>query len=551
MLVTKTDDQNNNINNSIDCSQSVISTSEGMTSSEVVANTPSDNLSTFQSNHQPQIQNNKSTSPMLFSASKSASSLTSTSSASFSSSSSHSTSTSLNDLNDKQQNGSNYRDRTHLKLELKDLKPREFLGGNNSGNNNNGISPMSLPLSLLDSASLLLSPDKILLAARQQQQQPLLGNRSSQTIQNTQNLLQQKLETPTPSTILFPKNVTSEQEKFAEGWQKVLQEFQGRDTTSLPSLQATSPSAVKLLLSLALTPSPFSANKANNSSLLQAAASTVNNAVGATAVTTDLNSNIVNAVSSTITTPTKQFDLPKILLNQQQQNQTVVSGTVNTSQSNSVNSITKRYMEYFQLGQAVAAVSATSPTSSVELIPNSSFFHQHQRPSSVSTSLQPLLATPTTPTSNGVQTFAHNTAFIKREPNTSSICEEQMDILVDTQTSNLNGSASSNHDSHRRSSSISSASSPRVNGKVQVVPNGNSINGYDGVISEHDMKKLLRKRERNREAASKCRQRKLQRIADLEQQVEDERKRERELEAEIARLQGVIKNLQEKLTGYH
>lgn len=223
----------------------------------------------------------------------------------------------------------------------------------------------------------------------------------------------------------------------------------------------------------------------------------------------------MNAVSSTITTPTKQFDLPKILLNQQQQNQTVVSGTVNTSQSNSVNSITKRYMEYFQLGQAVAAVSATSPTSSVELIPNSSFFHQHQRPSSVSTSLQPLLATPTTPTSNGVQTFAHNTAFIKREPNTSSICEEQMDILVDTQTSNLNGSASSNHDSHRRSSSISSASSPRVNGKVQVVPNGNSINGYDGVISEHDMKKLLRKRERNREAASKCRQRKLQRIAVL------------------------------------
>lgn len=59
----------------------------------------------------------------------------------------------------------------------------------------------------------------MLVAARQQQQQPLIGNRSSQTIQNTQNLLQQKLETPTPSTILFPKNVTSEQEKFAEGWQ--------------------------------------------------------------------------------------------------------------------------------------------------------------------------------------------------------------------------------------------------------------------------------------------------------------------------------------------
>uniref|UniRef100_A0A1I8BUD5 VASP_tetra domain-containing protein n=1 Tax=Meloidogyne hapla TaxID=6305 RepID=A0A1I8BUD5_MELHA len=125
-------------------------------------------------------------------------------------------------------------------------------------------------------------------------------------------------------------------------------------------------------------------------------------------------------------------------------------------------------MEYFQLGQAAAAVSATSPTSSVEFIPNSSLFHQHQR--DVSTSLQPLLATPTTPSSNGVQRFANNSAFIKREPNTSSICDEQMDILIDT---------------------------------------------------------------------------------DLEQQVEDERKRERELEAEIIRLQGVIKNLQEKLTGYH
>lgn len=516
--------------------------------SSVVTSTTSVNLSApSQWNQQlqnSQIQNNKQNSTMLSSSSKSVSSLISTSS---SSSSSYSTSTSLNDLNDKQKNGFNYRDRTHLKLELEDLKPRDlFLGGTN--NSNNAISPMSLPLSLLDSASLLLSPDKILLSTRQQQQ-PLQGNRSSQTCQSTQNL-QQKLETPTPSTILFPTNVTSEQEKFAEGWQKVLQEFQGRDT----SLQATSPSAVKLLLSLALTPSlsPFSSNKSNNSSLLQAAAATVANAA-ATAITTDLNTSNVKTVSSAITTAAnnnlqkQQFDLPKILLNQQQQNQTTVSGSVNTSQSETVNSITKRYMEYFQLGQAAAAVSATSPTSSVEFIPNSSLFHQHQR--DVSTSLQPLLATPTTPSSNGVQRFANNSAFIKREPNTSSICDEQMDILIDT--SNVHVSASSNHDSHRRSSSISSASSPRMNGKLQVVPNGNLLNGYDGVIGEHDMKKLERKRARNRLAASKCRQRKLQRIADLEQQVEDERKRERELEAEIIRLQGVIKNLQEKLTGYH
>ncbi|CAK5123644.1 unnamed protein product [Meloidogyne enterolobii] len=48
MLVAKTDDQNNNINNNIDCSQSVISTIGGMTSSEVVTSSTSGDPSTFQ-----------------------------------------------------------------------------------------------------------------------------------------------------------------------------------------------------------------------------------------------------------------------------------------------------------------------------------------------------------------------------------------------------------------------------------------------------------------------------------------------------------------------
>jgi hypothetical protein len=76
-------------------------------------------------------------------------------------------------------------------------------------------------------------------------------------------------------------------------------------------------------------------------------------------------------------------------------------------------------MEYFQLGQA-AVVAASSPTSSIEFLPNSTQFNQQQQhSSSVSTSLQPLLTTPTTPTCNGIQRFVNNNnSFnVKKENN--------------------------------------------------------------------------------------------------------------------------------------
>lgn len=42
-------------------------------------------------------------------------------------------------------------------------------------------------------------------------------------------------------------------------------------------------------------------------------------------------------------------------------------------------------------------------------------------------------------------------------------------------------------------------------------------------MDDQERKKLERKRQRNRQAASKCRQKKLERIAELEAQVKDEK----------------------------
>ena len=147
------------------------------------------------------------------------------------------------------QNG-NGRDRTHLTLDLKDLKPREA--------SNSGLSPISLPISLLDS-SLLMSPEKFLLAAQQHHQ-----NLQQQQQSQAQQLLQQpKLETPTPSNFIFPKNVTTAQETFAEGFHKALQKLQG--DSSLPTFQNNSPSSwARGPVAMALT-SPFPLTQAQSS----------------------------------------------------------------------------------------------------------------------------------------------------------------------------------------------------------------------------------------------------------------------------------------------
>lgn len=417
------------------------------------------------------------------------------------------------------QNG-NGRDRTHLTLDLKDLKPREA--------SNSGLSPISLPISLLDS-SLLMSPEKFLLAAQQHHQ-----NLQQQQQSQAQQLLQQpKLETPTPSNFIFPKNVTTAQETFAEGFHKALQKLQG--DSSLPTFQNNSPSTVKFLLSLAaLTPtlSPSAPNK-------QFLSQQVNNNGG------DLN-NLAAAAAAD-----RRLDLPKIVVNSLvpalSSSSAAASNPTEPAQpqltSQTANDIAKRYMEYFQIGQhqqqqlhnISSSSSASTSNSSVDFLQQHQATQFHAPPPAHLGGIgqqQQAAKPPQPPIPN---------EFIKSEQQEQLLLADQSMLRMAQQMNG--GGAGSMMGSN-------SGVSPNLHAQPQLaaVATGSKKQTLNGEVPEV-VKKLERKRARNRLAASKCRQRKLQRISDLELQVAQERERGTELQDEIVRLQTIIASLQEKLHG--
>ncbi|CAJ0945573.1 unnamed protein product, partial [Mesorhabditis belari] len=73
----------------------------------------------------------------------------------------------------------------------------------------------------------------------------------------------------------------------------------------------------------------------------------------------------------------------------------------------------------------------------------------------------------------------------------------------------------------------------------------------DGIhVDEQERRKLERKRLRNRQAASKCRQKKLERIAELEIQANEEKLRSAALDGDLQRLRHCLEDLQKKVA-YH
>ncbi|EGT35038.1 CBN-JUN-1 protein [Caenorhabditis brenneri] len=61
-------------------------------------------------------------------------------------------------------------------------------------------------------------------------------------------------------------------------------------------------------------------------------------------------------------------------------------------------------------------------------------------------------------------------------------------------------------------------------------------------MDDQEKKKLERKRARNRQAASKCRQKKMDRIKELEDQVLHEKHRGQRLDAELVELNRALEN---------
>lgn len=304
--------------------------------------------------------------------------------------------------------------------------------------------------------------------------------------------------------------MTTEQETFAQGFQKALQKLQG--DSSLPTFQNNSPSTVKFLLSLAALTPTLSPSVPNKNLLGQQIQNDLNNLVGAEA---------------------RKLELPKIVLN----NPVIPTTTQAELNNQTASDLAKRYMEYFQIGQSSSGRHNNIDFQVPQFQPTA-----QQMPSSSTTNI------------NGSGHSQQNqkgplnqSTFIKKEP-TIIFGNEQNELLgLSAEASpiiapqlQLNGSMHVNNDAHRQQQQSASNGIPNIRRKDSLSSSGEQM-------GEQDIKKLERKRARNRLAASKCRQRKLQRISDLEAEVEKEKERGNELEEEISRLQIIIKRLQEQL----
>ncbi|KAL3076468.1 hypothetical protein niasHT_039957 [Heterodera trifolii] len=487
------------------------------------------------------------------------------------------------------------RDRSHLTLDLKGLKP--------TPNNDSGLSPIF--------TAMPLSPEKIQFGTQQQQQ--------IQAQQPHQH--HQILETPTPSNF-FTKNPTSAQESFAEGFIEVFKKVQGSHATPINN----SPSALKFLHTLfghlspngttktflgqeqqqpgivsRLSPGtvakdfltqpiqqlPSPSGTANQQFLPgtdsscalrldvpQIVLTNTNNSNNNCGVNSDLISAAVAAAAAAATTAQQQSQQSP---QQQQLNSplsvgsttAVVTGSAAGEDSSSpystaassVNSVgdigattANTYMDYHlaNLGQLSPAV--TSAAGNNIAAGGVDFF-------------QPQLAQFNSSAAIGLMAQQHPPKDIKREqPNNNAAVGIDHVILKQhaaaaAAATQLNGmpfvgmrgklsSAARTNVLHSFQTHISPHhhhnNHHHHNAKSESYGGGRqNLKGAD--TGDQDMKKLERKRARNRLAASKCRQRKLQRITDLEQQVNEERERGSELQMQINQLQNVIRELEGRL----
>uniref|UniRef100_A0A0K0DAM4 BZIP domain-containing protein n=1 Tax=Angiostrongylus cantonensis TaxID=6313 RepID=A0A0K0DAM4_ANGCA len=81
---------------------------------------------------------------------------------------------------------------------------------------------------------------------------------------------------------------------------------------------------------------------------------------------------------------------------------------------------------------------------------------------------------------------------------------------------------------------------------IPLITNGQFVQLYFRIVmDEQEKRKLDRKRARNRAAATKCRQKKIDRIQDLERMVANEKQRSQSLDMEMESLRGTLHQLQQ------
>jgi len=119
-------------------------------------------------------------------------------------------------------------------------------------------------------------------------------------------------------------------------------------------------------------------------------------------------------------------------------------------------------------------------------------------------------------------------------------------------SNNNNGNSSSNatnHHHHNDSSmSSSSSSSSTMNEDYTTTTSNNNINPIN--MESQEKIKLERKRQRNRIAASKCRKRKLERIAKLEDKVKQLKNENEKLNEVLDKLKSNVEGLKNKIISH-
>uniref|UniRef100_A0A914D960 BZIP domain-containing protein n=1 Tax=Acrobeloides nanus TaxID=290746 RepID=A0A914D960_9BILA len=339
-----------------------------------------------------------------------------------------------------------------------------------------------------------------------------------------QNFASGILETPTPTKLLYPNSVTEEQERFAKGFTEALRQIQQQNQfVTTPTLQ--SPNAASLILPLlaALTPtlnaaptfplpsslsSPISASTPTKPAI--ASLGTPTSTVPPTNV---VSGSALSAVQLPIVNATNNN-------NDKSPSQSSGSGSTSGAQLSPLEELYKKldpnnphnFMDMFH---------HTDLTSSFQPFMNPALFHQ------TSALANTLPHHPTMPLQN------HNQAH--HQPPVSNIPGPILNIKTEPMLHNENSGYTNGMNS-------TALNCPTTSNHLNAYPSDHTFNP-----DEQERKKLERKRARNRMAASKCRQRKLERIQELEGLVQQEKQRTATFQQDIETLQKTVRQLSEQI----
>uniref|UniRef100_A0AC34QFH9 BZIP domain-containing protein n=1 Tax=Panagrolaimus sp. JU765 TaxID=591449 RepID=A0AC34QFH9_9BILA len=298
-------------------------------------------------------------------------------------------------------------------------------------------------------------------------------------------------ETPTPTKILYPKQITKEQQEFVDGFNRLLIPLLAALTptitnqTNLSSVQNTS--SITNALIAALTPTLTPSQTQTSEQILAAFASLTNTPTGVSPTTTLPKTEIVNPI---ISVPNSVNSLPPTSV----PTTTVTSNLMDNMFSTHPD--LNNFMNHFNQN--------VLPPHSQPLSVHNGIYHQQQN----------------------IQLQTQVPLNVKVEPgannNYNGICQPPPQMC----------SASTSHPG-------SNYSMPHSIG---------SNDEFRMDMTEQERRKLERKRARNRMAASKCRQRKIERIQQLETEVQQERQRYANLQQSISSLEKTITMLQNELS---